>query len=82
MRRSVLALGAPQIILSGILSGVFTATEVANDGVYSVTVTGWTPTFAADGTTVYAVVDDNGCSSAPQAVTLAWIAPPTSYFHR
>ncbi len=41
-----------------VVDGVFTATEVANDGVYSVTVTGWTPTFAADGTTVISATFD------------------------
>ena len=35
-----------------VTGGVFGAVEVANDGIYSVSVTGWTPVYAADGTTV------------------------------
>ena len=41
-----------------VVDGVFTAIEVANDGVYSVEITGWTPTFAADGTTVISATFD------------------------
>ena len=41
-----------------VVDGVFTAVEVANDGVYSVEVTGWTPVFAADGTTVISATFD------------------------
>ncbi len=37
------------VVTGGTFGG---SVEVANDGVYSVTITGWTPVFAADGTTV------------------------------
>ncbi|MDC8754951.1 DUF5801 repeats-in-toxin domain-containing protein, partial [Erythrobacter sp. sf7] len=36
-----------------VVDGVFVgAVEVANDGIYAVSITGWTPVFAADGVTV------------------------------
>ncbi|MBO6946327.1 MAG: hypothetical protein JJ852_12180, partial [Altererythrobacter sp.] len=42
-----------------VVDGAFVGpVEVANDGVYSVTITGWTPTFAADGVTVISATFD------------------------
>ncbi len=37
------------VVTNGVFGG---AVEVANDGIYSVSITGWTPVYAADGVTV------------------------------
>src|SRR3546814_4539904 len=43
------------LVVDGVFQG---STEVANDGIYSVEITGWTPVFAADGVTVISATFD------------------------